>query len=292
MAEAWQGSGRSLTYEKGVMSVLSAPRTSRMGRPRVLPIVLAAVAALGISIVPAGATASPAMTACPTPPSPQDPVANPAFYSYVHTYDGTCAAHTNWTRSFDDVTVSVPTHDRGGLSVTASTALGGALASLRLGGKELIASGGHGSAIQWAFHAWKAGGQASECYNPTQAGGHLDDEGKAAPYHGPSTSALYDETSISTASIHTASRPAMYVQRGDPIPGFGGCHPQDFQPNRSPYTFGLSPYWLDTTVQMGRDTGLGLDNVVLMTAHLTSEDDNYAQFDGVFVAYLQRDLRL
>jgi hypothetical protein len=210
---------------------------------------------------------------------------NPAYYDYVHTYNGDCASKANWDRSFPDVTVS-RTAAGHTLQLTTSTAFGGAVASLKVDGREYVASGGHGSAVQWAYHAWGAGAGASECYNPTQAGSRADDAG-GPPWHGPSTSALYVHQRAGPATIKTESRPAMYISLADPNPGFGGCRAADFQPARSPFTFGLSPYWEKTTVALAPDSGAP-DNVIRMTAELTSEDDVYANFDGLLVAYLQR----
>lgn len=229
-----------------------------------------------------------AAASCPPPPAPRT-MDNPAYYTYVQTYDPACASHQNWTRSFNDVTRSTLVDGSNRLAVTASTALGGAIASLRVNDREFIASGGHGSALQWAFHAWKDGSGATECYNPTQAGSRPDDQGPP-PFHGPSTSALYTLAPTGTASLQTGSRPAMYVPLSMTEPGFGGCRSADYQPNRSPYTYGLSPYWLDTTIQLAPDHGLaGLSNVIRVKAQLGSEDDVYPNFDGVLVAYLQRD---
>jgi hypothetical protein len=213
---------------------------------------------------------------------------NPAFYDYVHSYNGDCASRANWDRSFADVTISTTTGAGPAIDVTTSTALGGAIASLKVNRREYIASGGHGGALQWAFHAWRAGTSATECYNPTQAGSRLDDAG-GPPWHGPSTSALYVHQQVGASSVRTESRPAMYIERADPNPGFGGCRAGDYQPDRVPYSFGLSPYWLRTSVGLGPENGVGgLDNVIRMSAALTSEDDVYPNFDGLLVAYLQR----
>jgi hypothetical protein len=247
----------------------------------------AAVVVLGLCLRP-----DASMAACPQPPQPET-MDNPAYYEYVHSYDGSCASRSNWDRSFDDVSVSASAGavadaaDR--IQAITSTALGGALASLKVNGREYIASGGHGSAVQWAYHAWRDGGSASECYNPTQAGSHQDDAQGGAPWHGPSTSALYVHERGGPATIKSESRPAMYMTRSDPSPGFGGCRATDYQPARAPFSEGLSPYWLRTSVALAPDNGIAkLGNVVRMTAELASEDDVYAHFDGLLVAYLQR----
>jgi hypothetical protein len=82
------------------------------------------------------------------------------------------------------------------------------ISSLKVGGKEYIAGGGHGAALQMAFHAWHDGAEPSECYNPTQAGSRLDHVGTAPPFHGPSTSALYQLTGTG-ATVRTTARMAI-----------------------------------------------------------------------------------
>jgi hypothetical protein len=230
----------------------------------------------------------PGTKECPPVPANQDP-ADPAYYDFVSTYRSACSSRQNWDRVFSDATASTMVDGRVRLSVTASSALAGALASLKVGGKEYIASGGHGAALQYAFHAWHAGDQATECYNPTQAGSHLDDVGFGPPYHGPSTSALYELATTGT-TIRTSIRPAMYMERTDPQPGWNSCRAADHQPDRLPYSAGLSPYWLKTEVRMAPDHGLsGLENVIKLSAVLDSEDELHEHFDAVLVAYLQRD---
>ncbi|MEO3790859.1 hypothetical protein ABGB14_11625 [Nonomuraea sp. B10E15] len=195
----------------------------------------------------------------------------------------------NWNRTFPDVSVSALVDDRNNLAVTSSTSLAGAIASVKAGGKEFVASGGHGAALQYAFHAWQKTGRATECYNPTQAGARIDDVGQREPYHGPSTSALYVMAKAGS-SIRTESRPAMYLTRADRQPGYDGCLAANVQPNTSPFTLGLSPYWLRTQVQLAPDNKVAaLKNVVRLSADLTSEDSLHEQFDGVLIAYLQRD---
>jgi len=225
---------------------------------------------------------------CPSVPANQDP-RDPVFYDFVLTYRSCLSSQKNWDRTFLDVTVSAMVDGRVPVSVTTSTALAGAIASVKVGDKEYIASGGHGSALQYAFHAWQAGGEASECYNPTQAGSRLDDDEQLPPFHGPSTSALYQMTGSGT-TVTAASRLAMFIERGDAEPGWGDCLSADHQPDEVPYSLGLSPYWLNTTVRMAPDHGLaGLDNVIELSATLDSEDEWHANFDAVLVAYLQRD---
>ena len=257
-----------------------------MRRPIVaLALSCLAITACGANVQGARVTAA---VACPSPPRPSD-MTDPAFYSYVNTYDGACASTENHDRSFADVEVGTTVDGTNRFSVTASTALGGAIASLRVNDKEFISSGGHGSSLQWAFHAWDDGKAASECYNPTQAGSRPDDAGPP-PYHGPSTSLISRLAHTGTATVSTRSRLAMYVPLSMQAPGYGGCHATDYQQDVSPYTEGLSPYSLSTAVRLAPDNGLAnLSNVARVDATLTSSDRKYPNFDAVFVSYLQRD---
>jgi hypothetical protein len=260
--------------------------------PRVSRAVIVAAAAAALAAATLVAPAAKALAAsCPPVPSPQTP-SNPAYYSYVMSYNPACASTQNWTRSFPDATVSTMVDGTVPVSLTTSTALGGAIASLTVAGKQYIASGGHGSALQYDFHAWQGNSASgSECYNPTQAGARMDDSGHTAPWHGPSTSALYQE-SVTGNSIQTQSRPAMFITLADPGTGAdpgsptGTCRASDYQADVSPYTYGLSPYWLTTKVNMN---AAGLANVIGLQATLASQDSLYAHFDAVLIAYLQRD---
>jgi hypothetical protein len=251
-----------------------------------------AAAVLVMPVFAAPAVAAPAVAAaasCPPIPSPQT-AGNPAYYSYVMSYNSACSSTRNWTRTFPDTTISAVVDGQVPVSVTTSTALGGAIASLSVAGKQYIASGGHGSALQYDFHAWQGdSASGSECYNPTQAGARIDDNGHSAPWHGPSTSALY-QMSVSGNSIQTQSRPAMFITLADPGAGVdpsspgGICQASQYQPDVSPYSYGLSPYWLTTSVSMN---AAGLSNVIGLSATLTSSDSLYAHFDAVLIAYLQ-----
>jgi hypothetical protein len=219
---------------------------------------------------------------CPSSP----PVGSAGWYDYVQTYNGACSTRHNYDRQFDDVTLTRLVDGRNTLSVTASTALAGAIASIRVNGKEFIGSGGYGSALQYAFHAWQQGGSPSECYNPTQAGARIDSDEQVAPFHKrSSTSALYTLAARDRSTMHSAQRPAMFMTRGDTHPGFDGCIAADHQPDAQPYKMGLSPYWLETEVRMWP----ALENVIQMTAKLTSDDARHDHFHGVLVAYVQRD---
>ncbi len=247
--------------------------------------ILAGVAVFGAALPLYLVPSSSASTVDCTPP-PQN---SAAYYSFVHSYRDDCATNKNYDRTFPDVTVSRLVDGRNRLSVTTSAALGGAVASLKVNDKEFIASGGYGSAFQYAFHAWDEGGAASECYNPTQGGASIDTKDSQAPYHSnSSTTALYTMKKATARTIRTGARPAMFMTRADTNPGYGGCFARDHQPDTSPFNQGLSPYWLDADVQL--DHGIPrLDNVIRMSSVLTSDDTDKDHFDGVLVAYLQRD---
>jgi hypothetical protein len=247
--------------------------------------IFAAIAVFGLALPLYLVPSSSASAVHCTPPSPS----SPTYYGFVHTYRDECATNQNYDRTFPDVTVSRLVDGRNRLSVTTSAAIGGAVASLKVNDKEFIASGGYGSAFQYAFHAWNEGGAASECYNPTQGGASIDTKDSEAPYHSnPSTTALYTMEQATAGAIRTAARPAMFMTRADPNPGYGGCFARDHQPDASPFNQGLSPYWLDADVQL--DHGIpGLDNVIRMSSVLTSDDADKDHLNGVLVAYLQRD---
>ncbi|WP_143445993.1 hypothetical protein [Kibdelosporangium aridum] len=214
---------------------------------------------------------------------------SPEYYDFIHTYKSECASKQNYDRTFPDVTVSAQVNWWTRLAVTTSTAQAGAIASLKVNNKEFIASGAKGSSLQYAFHAWQQGGAPSECYNPTQAGARIEGETQPPPHHGPSTSALYTMARTGS-SIRTEARPAMFMTRTDPKPGWDGCFGADHQPDRVPFSMGLSPYWLRTQVELAPDHAMPtLDNVVRLAASITSEDTPHDFFNGVLVAYLQRD---
>src|SRR3954468_25046913 len=84
------------------------------------------------------ASPEPARAACPSVPQPQT-MDNPAFYAFVQSYRGDCATRANWDRTFDDVTVSSTTGAGDKIDVTTSTALAGAVASVKVNGQEYIA---------------------------------------------------------------------------------------------------------------------------------------------------------
>ncbi|MCP3802165.1 hypothetical protein NLX83_23130 [Allokutzneria sp. A3M-2-11 16] len=250
--------------------------------------IMAAVASLVLVAVGAVPVTGAVQQRCADLVPPDQSAENPTWYDFVNTYRSRCAAQDNHGRELGDVTLSVP-HGKVEVSVTTSTALAGAIGSLKVGGREFIDSGGHGAALQYAFHAWKRGAEPSECYNPTQAGARVDDDKARAPFHESSTSKV---TSVSPQgkSVTYTSQPAMFVTRGDPKPGFGGCRGKDLQPGAAPFTSGLSKATLTSSVHMGPDNGLsGLDNVIRLAATYETNDAAYEKFDGLLIAYLQKD---
>ena len=190
----------------------------------------------------------------------------------VNVYQGSLASHTNWGRHFADRTIRAP-H----VSVTASTALAGAVASVRLDGRELIASGGHGSALQYAFHAHGLG----ECWNPTEAGNDRDDVGGGPQYHGPSTSRLFG-FSASASSLATSSRLAMYVAPGSRS-SWDGCVPS--YPSGFPFEHGLSPYLLSKRVSVATARG-GAALISFGATLRVLQPERSSKFDSVLIAYL------
>jgi hypothetical protein len=146
---------------------------------------------------------------CPQAPNPGSTA---AYYDFVNSFRSACASHENWGRTFGDVRVETIVDGRNVVSVTAATSLAGALASLKVAGKEYLASGGHGAALQFTFHAWSAEAGATECYNPTQAGARIDDRRQPPPFHAPSTSQLHTLSRQDRASLRTSSRPAMFIR--------------------------------------------------------------------------------
>ena len=228
------------------------------------------ITAVGTPVTVATAAAS----SCEAPPR-----SSAAYTDFVLTYKSECATKKNYDRTFQDVTASVLVDKRNRLSVTTSTALAGAIASVKVNNKEFITSGGHGAAFQYAFHAWQKGKAATECYNPTQAGTRQDDAGQPPPYHGPSTSALYT-MARSGSTIRTAVRPAMFVTLADTKPGWGDCLSADHQPKRVPFTMGLSPYWLKTKIELAPDHDAPELHRARLEHELERHGDGHRRLDG------------
>lgn len=256
----------------------SLPITS-LPLSRLLPLALVLTCACSdnTSVFPSPAVrdhSAMAAGACLSPVSPAE----------VHTYQPCHSSFTNHGRTIPDKTIATTIDGTNQLTVTASTALAGAIASVKINEVEFIASGGHGAAFQWALHAHDAG----ECYNPTEAGSKTDDRRPnwdTPPYHGPSTSYLYSVAGSST-QFQTVNRPAFYVPAGERS-DYDGCTPS--YPAGLPYDQNLSPYMIRKTVKVGRDSNpLNLDNIVTISTNITVENpERSTNFDAVLIAYLQ-----
>jgi hypothetical protein len=190
----------------------------------------------------------------------------------------------NWGRTFPDQTVTAATLDGRLLSVTTSTALAGAVVSIRLGDHEFIHSGGHGAAVQYAFHDSTRG----ECFNPTEGGAGSDDPlGNSSPHHQvQSTSYLYSHQRSGSA-ISASNQMAMWLGDGDPS---SWCPDR---PGTADYPY--SPYWpegrsksyLSKTVDVGaRVEMLGLPNILTFAADVNVTDTLMSQYDGWLIFYL------
>lgn len=233
----------------------------------------------------------------------------------INTYDPTLAATQNYSRSgLADLVLS-----NQGVDVRLSVALAGAIASVRVGGREVIASGGHGSAFQFDVHPLP---DLGECYNPTEAGNMADDyrDTKGNPqypsatsplptaptqFHGPSTSEMvltppYWQPVATLANgqqmARTMARMAYYVP---PFGGFQGTNPAGCTPtypNDVGQAVGLSRYILDKEVRLGSwvDAGTGQSiaqgfPIIGMRATLTIEAGEQPAargFNVVLIAYL------
>jgi hypothetical protein len=194
----------------------------------------------------------------------------------VNLYQGCLSSHVNWGKRYPDRTIGTAAGSHR-LSVTASTALAGAIASVRLDGRELVASGGHGSALQYAFHAHGLG----ECWNPTEAGSDRDDVGGGPQFHGPSTSRLFS-FSGGARWLATLSRLAMYVAPGSRS-SWNGCTPS--YPAGFPFENGLSPYLLSKNVSVAAGAG-GAALVRFDTTLQVLAPEQSSKFDSLLIAYL------
>lgn len=219
-------------------------------------------------------------------------------YDGVHVYDARCSVFRDaWGTGGVD---HVLTANAWGtpISVTSAMPLAGAIASVKVGGYEYIASGGHGAAFQWAFHHDASDRPyLDECNNPTQAGTRSDGAGRAIyQYHGPSTSAVLSRPTATATRSTTTSRLAMWLKNGErsefdsPSPAPPGYRCTASYPTGSAeLDYGLSDYWLTNTVQMAPGPYFGDRlNVFSVSARLTTTDAARA-FDGFLVAYLRRE---
>jgi hypothetical protein len=197
---------------------------------------------------------------------------------------------TNWGRTFADQTVTATTTvDGRPLSVTTSTALAGAVVSIRLGNHEFIHSGGHGAAVQYVTHDSTRG----ECFNPTEGGARSDDPPSVPgtpPFHQqPSNSYLYTHTAAGQ-TISTSSRMTMWLKQGE---SSAYCLPAGSTAsylNQEPYVpAGLSNTYLTKTVDLtARPELLGLNNIITFTALVDVQDPLMDQFDGWLIFYLTK----
>lgn len=255
---------------------------------------LTAAASVALSLaLPAVACATPfsgshppfkaLASGCPTAPSPMT-------YAYIETYVPACSTTTNHGRTFPDVTIS-----NSAVSVTAATVLAGAIPSVKLGGTELVAAGGHGESWGWNFHSWASttartqaeglGPSAttpSECYNATQEGAVVDDLNQTAPYRASSSSYLRQEQAVSSSEIDTAGQMALFVGPSDPNAGYGGCTAAQYQlPGRGD----LSPYSLSNEYTLNGHT-IHLQGQVAGTLATPVTDG----WDSNLVLYLQSNV--
>ncbi|MEY2519857.1 MAG: hypothetical protein QOF24_1616 [Verrucomicrobiota bacterium] len=217
-------------------------------------------------------------------------------------YDPSYSSMINWGYADrgPDQTISI---SYGGTTATATTAVAvaGSVVSLKVGGKEFIASGGHGSGLSWAFHPQLPGYPSGECYNPTSGGTAGDDwrpGWNTPPYHGPSTSAILQPLSQRPIDeLRSLVRLAFYVPQG--WNGYGGCT-ANYPIERSPYYYSdegygnLSPFVMRQTVSFGLQAqGVGwVPNVLNVEGDITADNDaleHHKIYDNVSIAYLLPD---
>ncbi len=214
---------------------------------------------------------------------------NPAYSSMI-----------NWgdPNRGPDQTITIP-YAGTTLSATTAVTVAGSVVSLKVGSKEFIASGGHGSGLGWTFKPELPlyGIPYGECYNPTSGGTAGDDHRPGyttAPYHGPSTSAILQPLwQRPWDKLITNVRMAFYV-----LPGTTGFECQANYPNHPSYTYGegygiLSPFVLGQTVSLGRQTDAGwLPNVLNVQGNTTLDSTAFVHgdiYDNVGIAYLLED---
>ncbi len=217
-------------------------------------------------------------------------------YYAVHKYDPSKAAHTNWGTAYSDLVLTY-----GQTQVTLAACLAGAIASIKVGGREFIASGGHGASFQLNTHPTSPS-PGSECYNPTEAGSKGNDiDIYGGQYHGPSTSALWaDSTYWKTGALtngqqyaRTYNRMAYYVPAN--MTGYGNCIPS--YPATTPASYGLSSHLLDKEVRLGiwKDSnGVSIANChpfIGLKISLTIEnlEPTRPDFNSVLIAYLLKE---
>ena len=200
-----------------------------------------------------------AQTSCPKAPAE----VNQQWYDYTNKYNSACSSMQNWGKTFKDQTVTTKDGPNT-ISVTASTSLAGAIASIKVNDHEYVQSGGHGAASQWNITRWATGESASECWNPNQAGTTIDDRGKTTPYHGPSSSSLFSFKKTSTTSIESSSRLAYFVPFGE-VSAFDGCT----RPKTGTIEDTLSPWWLKQIIRL---SPYGLSNAIEVEGEFSTSE--------------------
>lgn len=245
------------------------------------------------------AAAIPAPASAALPPECKAPenfdMRRDDHYDFTMIYKSQCASKENWANVYPDLTA-----DNGTVSVTTSTALAGAIASVRYNGKEIIGSGGHGAAFQWALRPLvtrlnnpTGTPHATECYNPTQAGSQKDDRETAPPFHGRSTSALFNPK-LDGHTITGVNRMANYVpygEEGHPNPNeTEKCKSVDYQQNVSPFSSGLSNFVLWSNIALAPDHGLPLPNVFRIRGDIVNEEAART-VASTLVAYTHKDIK-
>jgi hypothetical protein len=236
-----------------------------------------------------------------------------AEYYAIHRYDPQQSSLLNWGATYSDQVLQY-----GQIKVTLATCLAGGIASLKVAGREFIASGGHGAGLGICTHPTDP---PSECYNPTENGNKADDrrDSAGAPpqpaadspllnpqCHGPSTSAIWqDATYWRTSTLPNGqrrfrgyNRMAYYVPGWGGYTGWGECTPQ--YPNTLAASYGLSAHILDKEVRLGPWRGVSGEVIAQgypflgFRLRLTIEGDEPVrpQFDLVLIAYLLKEFTL
>jgi hypothetical protein len=221
-------------------------------------------------------------------------------YYGIQLYDPRCSSTVDrWGQSGVDHRLHINSWGTP-IEVTSAWTLGGAIASVKVGGFEYIASGGHGAAFQWALHhPSSAYGALDECNNPTQAGTIGD--GLLYPtrqYHGPSRSAvLFRPQNTNTQSI-TQSRLAVWLQQGE-VSGYDSPPPSppgyrctaSYTAGSTERIYGLSDTWLTQTVQLAPGPRFADRPNVFSVRGQIGTSDSAKAFDGFLIAYLRREFK-
>lgn len=223
------------------------------------------------------------------------PAAYPPAGFNPEIYNSAYSTMCNWNdpNRGRDVTITNGAAGWTGVTAMQSVALAGAITSLKLDGKEMIASGGHGAALNWAFYPNSfETASTGECYNPTLSGTQADDSQPGwnyAPYHGPSTSSIDLPLGSRAGELYSVTRMAFYIPNG--LTGFGGCTAS--YPNRSPYNVtwssggNLSPFRM---TQEATWRAYDVNNVLGVGATIDIEETHKPDYKLAGIVYLQPDL--